>query len=106
MAPLVAKRTARAMSRIFDFDSFTPEEINRRESEKKELDQRCYKHFEKIRNRLLETHYNWCVAIEPESGYYLLDSNWERLVWRVKIYCPKSQLMLYGINETGTCGQI
>lgn len=105
MTPITLKRSTRR-GRIFDFDTLTPEELNRREAQKQELDQRCYWYFDKIRSRLIDTHYNWCIAIEPESGYYLIDSNWESLVWKVKIYCPKSQLMIYGINETGTCGQL
>jgi hypothetical protein len=105
MAHLALKRSVRR-GRIFDFDTLTPQEVNRREVQREELDTRCYQHFEKIRSRLIHSHYNWCVAVEPESGYYLLDSDWETLVWKVKIYCPKSQLMIYGINETGTCGKL
>ncbi len=105
MAYLALKRSVRR-GRIFDFDTLTPQEVNRREAQREELDTRCYQHFKKIRSRLIHSHYNWCVAVEPESGYYLLDSDWESLVWKVKIYCPKSKLMIYGINETGTCGKL
>ncbi|MEA5495829.1 hypothetical protein VB834_24420 [Limnoraphis robusta Tam1] len=106
MTPLTLKQKARRRGRIFDFDPLTPQEIQQWEKEKEKLDEQCYRHFEKIRSRLIETHYNWCVAVEPESGYYLLDKDWENLILRIKIYCPKSHLMIYGINETGTCGRI
>lgn len=64
------------------------------------------KYEQKIRPRLIETYYNWFIAIEPESGYYLLDYDLKNLMKRIMIYCPTSQLVTYRINETGACGKI
>lgn len=95
-----------ATRRIFSVNRLSPQEIECRRQAKRQLNLRCRSHFEKIRDRLLQTHYNWSVAIEPESGYYLIDKDWEKLLKRTEIYCPKSEMMIYGINQKGTCGRL
>ncbi len=105
MTQLTEKYSARRR-RINASHSISEEELQQRRVETEELDRRGSQYLDLIYTRLLKTHYNWCVAIEVDSGYYLLDSNWENLIRRVKIYCPKGKLMMYGINETRTCGQI
>lgn len=105
MTHLTEKRFARR-SRIFAQNLISPEQLQQRRVEAEELDKRGSQYFDKIYARLLKTYPNWCIAIEVDSGYYLLDSDWENLIRRVNIYCPKGKLMMYGINETRTCGQI
>lgn len=103
---LSTKKSSTRRSRIFAKSPISPEQLQQRRIEAEELDQRCSQYFDKIYARLGKTHYNWYVAIEIDSGYYLLDSDWESLIRRVNIYCPKGKLMMYGLNETQTCGQI
>ncbi len=105
MTQLVIKRQVRR-GRIFDTTPLTPEEINNWRQEGEELHQSCYPVFEKLRSRLISTHYNWFIAIASEGGYYLLDPNFQNLMHRIKIYCPQGKLMTFRINETGICGQI
>ncbi len=93
-------------NRIFSRNSISAEELERRAIERKKRGESCFKIFEKIRPRLIENYYNWFIAIEPESGYYLLDNDLKKLMKRVMIYCPTSQLVTYRINETGACGKI
>ncbi|NEP07559.1 MAG: hypothetical protein F6K18_22090 [Okeania sp. SIO2C2] len=91
---------------IFSTNSLSAEELERRAIERKKRGESCFKIFEKIRPRLIKNYYNWFIAIEPESGYYLLDNDLKNLMKRLTIYCPTSQLVTYRINETGACGKI
>ncbi|MEM1171032.1 MAG: hypothetical protein AAGJ08_18625 [Cyanobacteria bacterium P01_H01_bin.35] len=93
-------------NRIFSTNYISAEELERRAIERKKRGENCFKIFEKIRPRLIKNYYNWLIAIEPESGYYLLDNDLKKLMKRVTIYCPTSQLVIYRINETGACGKI
>ncbi len=93
-------------SRISSQNSISNEELEQRANNRKKRGQRSFKIFEKIRPRLIKNYYNWFIAIEPESGYYLLDSDLKNLMKRIMIYCPTSQLVTYRINETGACGKI
>lgn len=78
-------------SRIFAQNPISPEQLQQHRVEAEELDRRGSKYFDKIYTRLGKTHYNWCVAIEIDSGYYLLDSDWENLIRRINIYCPQGK---------------
>ncbi|NER06123.1 MAG: hypothetical protein F6K17_27805 [Okeania sp. SIO3C4] len=93
-------------NRIFSTNSLSAEELEQRAIQRKKRGENCFKIFEKIRPRLIENYYNWFIAIEPESGYYLLDNDLKDLMKRIKIYCPTSQLVTYRVNETGACGKI
>ncbi|WP_242055545.1 MULTISPECIES: hypothetical protein [Nostocales] len=73
-------RTARR-GRIFPEIQWTEEQKAQREAEREAFYQRCKPIFDKVKSELIETHYNWYVAVEPDSGEYFVDKNLE-VVWQ------------------------
>jgi hypothetical protein len=59
--------------RIFPEIQWSPEEKARRIAESNAFSQRCRTIFEQVRLNLIEKHYGWYVAIEPDSGDYFID---------------------------------
>ena len=54
-------------------------------------------------------HYNWFIAIDAETGNYLLDEKFDGLMQKVKVHYPfngKVRLTAFRLNETGYCGLI
>ncbi len=56
----------------------------------------------------MKHYYNWFIAIEPESGEYLIDPKLMKLIERVQEkYGDKNvKLTAFRLNETGSCGRI
>ena len=55
----------------------------------------------------MPTHYNWFIAIDAETGNYLVDSKFDGLMQQVKIHYPsngKVRLTTFRLNEHGYCG--
>jgi hypothetical protein len=67
-------RTARR-GRIFPEIQWTEEQKAKREMEREAFYQRCKVIFDKVQPELIKTHYNWYMAVEPESGDYLIDKD-------------------------------
>lgn len=67
-------RTAR-WGRIFPEIQWTEEQLAQWEAERKEFKERCLPIFDKVKAELIETHYNWFVAVEPDSGEYFVDQD-------------------------------
>jgi len=101
------KRSLRR-GRIFPERTIPPEELARRKAERAKLGSRCRQIFERVSPKLLETHYNWFIAIEPESEEYLIDPKLEDLLEKVQERYSHTRLRLtiFRLNETRTCGQI
>lgn len=89
--------------RIFPSVNWSAEEKTRRAAKMKQLRDRCYPVFEEVRSKLMHKHYNWFIAIEPESGDYFIDPD--------DLTCSKKLLQKYlnvnfymfRLNETGVC---
>ncbi len=57
----------------------------------------------------MSTHYNWLIAIDAETGNYLLDEKFDGLMQKVKVHYPfngKVSLTAFRLNEDGYCGLI
>ena len=98
-------RTVRR-GRIFPEIQWTPEKIARRQAERKARYHRCKQVFDKIQPELLETHYNWFLAIESNSGEYFIDKNADVARKKLRQKHPDAIPVLSKINETGACGTI
>jgi hypothetical protein len=51
-------------------------------------------------------HYEWSIHIEPDSGDYFIDLDFEvcfQKAWRKH---PTKKLMEMCLNETGACGRV
>jgi len=61
--------------RIFPEYSIPPEEIARQKAEDLAFYKRCRAIFDAVQPGLLPNHYNWFIAIEPDSGDYFIDTD-------------------------------
>jgi hypothetical protein len=59
--------------RILPPSPIAPEELQEERSKQRALAQRCRPLFERLRPSLMKTHYNWFIAIDPDTEEYLLD---------------------------------
>ena len=94
--------------RIFPESTIPLEELARRQAKRVEIGERCRAIFHRVRPELLDMYYNWFIAIEPESGDYLIDPKLEDLLQKVhsRYAHTDARLTTFRLNETGTCGQI
>ncbi len=107
MTQLPEKRQPRR-GRIFPEYTVPPEEIARRRSERTELGLRCRAIFERIRPELMEKYYNWLIAIEPDTGEYVLDPKLEGIIQKIKERYGDADVKMtaFRLNEEGYCGRI
>ncbi len=102
--------------RIFQELCLSPEAMAKRQTnyelihtQRQELGKRCRQIFEQICPQLMVTHYNWFIAIDPETGNYLLDPQFEGLMQKIKSDYPSNgevRLTVFRLNEKGYCGLI
>lgn len=95
--------------RIFPEHQSSPEIRAKRTAQREELGKHCRQIFEQIRPQLMPTHYNCFIAIDPETGNYLLDEKFDGLMQKVKVHYPsngKVRLTAFRLNEDGYCGLI
>ncbi|BAZ10320.1 hypothetical protein NIES4071_21350 [Calothrix sp. NIES-4071] len=98
-------RTARR-GRIFPEIQWTEERKAKREAEREAFYKRCKPIFDRVQPQYIQTHYNWYMAVEPNSGEYFIDKD-EITVMNVcrqkHIYSP---FFLFQISKTGVSGTI
>ena len=105
MTEAKSSRTVRRV-RIFPEIQWTEEQKFQWRAEKAEFRQRCQVIFERLKPDLIKTHYNWYIAIEPDSGDYFINQD-EFLVAQIAHQkYPDAKLYVFRINETGVCGTI
>ncbi|BDA66307.1 hypothetical protein RIVM261_051410 [Rivularia sp. IAM M-261] len=92
--------------RIFPEIQWTPEQHAQWEAERKEFKERCLPIFNKVKSEMMETHYNWYVAVEPDSGDYFVDRDIEVASQKCREKHPHKKHHAFRINETGVCGTI
>ncbi|MEA5504416.1 hypothetical protein VB735_15090 [Halotia wernerae UHCC 0503] len=95
-------------SRILPPSAVMPEELNRRREQSHTLAMRCRVVFDRLREQLIETHYNWFVAIDPDSENYLIDPTLPGLTQQIRNSCGDAnvKLTIFRLNDTGTCGRL
>ena len=87
-----------------------PEEIASRRAQSRAFT-RVYKggagrFFAPVAPDLRAAHYNWSIAIEPDSGDYFIDPDPEVAFQKAKEKHPTARIMEMRLNEMGTCGRI
>ncbi len=84
------------------------EEIEKSQTEKQKLGQRCRLIFERVRPELIDNYYNWFIAIEPDSENYVIAPTIEDIIKKVDDYFSDKNLKLitFQLNEMGVCGKI
>lgn len=96
----------RRRGRIFPEIQWNPEQEATREAEREAFYQRCYPIFDRVKAESIVTHYNWFVAIEPDSGDRFIDRNLELASLKCKEKHPDKLHYTFRINESGACGTI
>lgn len=95
-------RTARR-GRIFPEIQWNEEHKARHEAEREAFYQRCKPIFDRVKSELIETHYNWFVAVEPDSGEYFDDKDLEVVSLQCRKQHPGKIHYTFRINESGAC---
>jgi hypothetical protein len=56
----------------------------------------------------METHYNWFIAIDPDSEQYLLDPTLKGITQQIRDAYSGNEvkLTIFRLNDTGTCGRL
>jgi hypothetical protein len=92
--------------RIFPEIQWTDEQKAQWRAECEEFRKRCQVIFEKVKPELMQTHYNWYITIEPDSGEYFVDQDDLQGASLAHEKYPGAKLYTFRINETGVCGTI
>jgi len=102
------KQTTRKVrrGRIFPEIQWTPEQITQSKAKNQAIYQHCKIIFERVKPQFIKAHYNWFMAIEPNSKEYFLDKNEEIATHKLRQKHPEGIPVLFKINETGACGTI
>jgi hypothetical protein len=105
---MLEKQTTRPVrrGRIFPEIQWTPEQIAESKAKNQALYQHCKAIFERVKPQIIKTHYNWFMAIDPNSGEYFLEKDKEVATQKLRQKYPESIPVVFKMNETGACGTI
>ncbi|MEH2012107.1 hypothetical protein [Nostoc sp.] len=105
MTESTAKQPARR-GRIFPEHTLTLEELVRRKAEDEVFYRRRREIFECVRPDLIQEHYGWYIAVEPDSGDYFIDADKEVASLKARQKYPNIIHFMFCLNETGATGRI
>ena len=103
---MIKTTATRLRGRIFPEIQWTTEQKAEREAESEAFYQRCYPIFDRVKSELIATHYNWFIAIEPDSDEYFVDRDLEVASLQCREKHPGKLHYTFRINESGACGSI
>jgi hypothetical protein len=102
-----AKSTRRvSRGRIFPEIEWDQEQKAQWQAERQAFKQRCQPIFDRVQESLIKTHYNWYMAVEPESREYFINEDALVVAQKAHEKYPNARLHVFRINETGVCGRI
>lgn len=81
----------------------------RQRVQRDDLARKCQIVFDRVYPQLIEHHYNWHIAIDPDTEQYLIDPTLIGITAQIKeVYGEQStvKLTIFRLNETGTCGRL
>jgi hypothetical protein len=96
-------------TRILPPKPIAPSEKNHRTEQGDALATRCRAIFERLRPQLREAHYNWHIAIDPDTEQYLLDPTLDGITQKIRLVYGNTgevKLTIFRLNDTGTCGRL
>jgi hypothetical protein len=96
-------------TRILPPSLIPPAEKNHRTEQRDALAGRCRPIFERLRPQLIEAHYNWHIAIDPDTEQYLLDPTLLGITQKIRSvygYTSEVKLTIFRLNDTGNCGRL
>jgi hypothetical protein len=105
MTEAKSARTVRR-GRIFPEIQWTEEQKAQWNAEREAFKQRCKFIFDQVKPELIKTHYNWYMAVEPDSEEYFIHEDVLLVAQMAQKKYPNARLHVFRINETGACGRI
>jgi hypothetical protein len=96
-------------TRILPPKPIVDREKNHRTEQGDTLATRCRPIFDRLRPTLIEAHYNWHIAIDPDTEEYLLDPTLDGITKKIReVYgnTGEVKLTIFRLNDTGTCGRL
>lgn len=106
MAEVTPTRAVRHRGRLFPEIQWSNEKKAQRRDEAEVLYQRCQVIFERLQPELIKTHYNWYMAIEPDSERYIIERDEMAMYQKIRQTFPNTKNFLFRINQTGVSGTI
>lgn len=106
MTETTSQKPVRRRVRIFPEITIPPEELAKQKAEDEAFYQLCREIFEQVRPKLIEQHYGWYIAIEPNSSDYFIDSDKMQAHQKALHKYPNSDHFVFCLNETGVTGRI
>ena len=92
--------------RLFPKIQWTEEQKAQLISELAAIRRRCQEIFDRVQRSLIKTHYNWFMAIEPDSGDYFIARDEEVATKMCHQKYPNAIPYIFVLNETGVAGRI
>ncbi|MDB9511382.1 hypothetical protein PN499_09335 [Kamptonema animale CS-326] len=92
--------------RLFPEIQWSEEKKAQRLAEAEAIYQRCKVVFDRLQPQLIQTHYKWYIAVEPDSGDYFIDEDDMMAGNMCRQKYPNAIPFVFRINETGVCGTI
>lgn len=96
-------------TRILSPSNILSSEQNHHQKENEALAIQCRNIFEKLRPQLIETYYNWHIAIDPRTEEYIIDPTLKGITQKIRDtygYSNEVKLTIFRLNDTGTCGRV
>jgi hypothetical protein len=104
---LPEKKTRKVrQKRLFPQIQWTSEQLAQSKAENQAIYQHCRVIFERIKPQFIQTHYNWFIAIEPDSEEYVVEKDEQVATQKLRQKHPEAIPVLFKLNETGACGTI
>ncbi|MDM8560339.1 hypothetical protein [Candidatus Parabeggiatoa sp. HSG14] len=92
--------------RLFPEIQWSLEKIAQSKAENQAIYQHCRVIFERVKSQFIKTHYNWFIAIEPNSEEYVIEKDEQIATKKLCQKHPNAIPVLFKLNETGACGTI
>ena len=92
--------------RIFPEIQWSEEKKAKWKAQQEAFRQRSQVIFDRVKPELIESHYNWYMAVEPDSGNYIVDRDKMAVLEKIRQTYPNTKTFLFRINETGVSGTI
>ena len=92
--------------RLFPEIQWSLEKIAQSQAENQAIYQHCRVIFERVKPQFIQTHYNWFIAIEPNSEEYVIEKDEQVATQKLRMRHPDAIPVLFKLNKTGACGTI
>lgn len=103
---MITTKTRPRRGRIFPDIQWTETQKSAWKSELENHFQHCQVIFEQVKPKLILTHYNWFMAINPENNDYVIAANEDEVTHLFYHRYADGIPCIFVINETGVAGKL